>query len=77
MTLSGSRTCVKSQQKQLIKSPTEAYLRTLSKSNHQEKRKIRDGTHHDGSLCVSVFWHQVGTIRVVATTPIEKNLEQK
>jgi len=30
--------------------------------NQHQKGKIRDGTTHHGSSCVSVFWHQLGTL---------------
>ena len=34
---------------------------TLSKTNQQQKTRIRDGAPHHGSRCVMVFWHQLGT----------------
>jgi hypothetical protein len=45
----------------LMKSPTKTYPRTLSKNNHQQKGKIRDGSPYLGSSDVRVFWHQAGT----------------
>ena len=41
----------------LIKSPVESLPQDT-----QQKGKIRDGSDHHGSWCVTVFWHQLGTM---------------
>ena len=37
------------------------YLTTLSKTNQQQKTRIRYSEPHHGSWWVLVFWHQLGT----------------
>ena len=44
-----------------LRVPSKTYLRTLSRTNQQQRRRICDFAYHYESSCVRVFWHQLGT----------------